>query len=156
MKPGLVAVLCTAMLASCGAEAPAPDFDLALQAHFDAISHRDIEAFASHLTSGETLYTIVQDGQAFTTPAETIQIHRQWFKDRDWIWEGSVVRKVVGKDVAMALVRYGYRAKATDTPVVTWLTYVFQLQGGQWRLVHDQNTALDFAAFARMSGIESR
>ncbi|MBX7259948.1 MAG: hypothetical protein K1Y02_26575 [Candidatus Hydrogenedentes bacterium] len=47
-----------------------------------------------------------------------------------------------------------YRAKPEDTPVVTWLTYVFQLQDGQWRIVHDQNTALDFVAFARMAGIE--
>jgi ketosteroid isomerase-like protein len=156
VRPGLAAGVCIAVLASCGGGPPAPDLDLALQAHFDSISHRDIEAFASHLTSSETLFTIVQDGHAFTTRAETIEIHRQWFKDPDWIWEGSVVHKVVGRDVAMALVRYRYRATAADTPVVTWLTYVFQLEEGQWRLVHDQNTALDFTAFARMSGIESK
>ncbi len=131
-----------------------PDFDVALQKHFDAISNRDIEAFKSHLTKGDTLYTIVQNGYAFTTPAETIAIHEQWFKDLNWRWEGSVVYKVVGEDMAMALVKYEYRAKPEDTPVVTWLTYVFQLQDGQWRIVHDQNTALDFVAFARMAGIE--
>lgn len=54
----------------------------------------------------------------------------------------------------MALVKYQYRAKANDAPFSTWLTYVFQLQEGQWRIVHDQNTALDFAAFARAAGIE--
>lgn len=131
-----------------------PDFDAALQEHFAAIANRDIEAFTSHLTRGETLYTIVQNGQAFTTPAETIEIHRQWFKDPDWVWEGSVVHKVVGADLAMALVTYRYRAKPDDAPVVTWLTYVFRLEDGRWRIVHDQNTALDFAAFARMAGIE--
>lgn len=131
-----------------------PDFDAALQAHFKAISNRDIEAFKSHLTKGDILYTIVQNGHAFTTPSETIAIHEQWFKDQNWVWEGSIVHKIVGEDVAMALVKYQYRAKPEDTPVVTWLTYVFQLQDGQWRIVHDQNTALDFAAFARMAGIE--
>ena len=54
----------------------------------------------------------------------------------------------------MALVKYQYRAKPEDKPIVTWLTYVFQLQDGQWRIVHDQNTALDFVAFAKMAGIE--
>ncbi len=54
----------------------------------------------------------------------------------------------------MAVVKYQYRTKPEDAPVMTWLTYVFQLQDGQWRIVHDQNTALDFAAFARMAGIE--
>ena len=142
-------------LAACTGGVPVkPDFDIALQKHFAAISNRDIEAFKSHLTKGETLYTIVQNGHAFTTPSETIAIHEQWFKDKNWVWEGSVVHKVVGEDVAMALVKYQYRAKQEDAPIVTWLTYVFQLQDGQWRIVHDQNTALDFAAFARMAGIE--
>lgn len=131
-----------------------PDFDTALQKHFAAISNRDIEAFKSHLTHGETLYTIVQNGHAFTTPSETIAIHEQWFKDKNWVWEGSVVHKIVGEDVAMALVKYQYRSKPEDQAIVTWLTYVFQLQDGQWRIVHDQNTALDFVAFARMAGIK--
>ena len=55
----------------------------------------------------------------------------------------------------MALVKYQYRPKADAAPFSTWLTYVFQLQEGQWRIVHDQNTALDYAAFARAAGIEA-
>ena len=133
-----------------------PDFDTALQQHFAAISNRDIEAFKSHLTRDDKLYTIVQNGHAFTTPSETIALHEQWFKDPNWIWEGSVVHKVVGEDVAMALVKYQYRTKADAAPTSTWLTYVFQLQEGQWRIVHDQNTALDYAAFARAAGIDTQ
>lgn len=131
-----------------------PDFDDALQEHFAAIANRDIEAFKSHLTRGETLYTVIQNGHAFTTPAQTIEIHTQWFQDPNWIWEGEVIHKVVGADVAMALIKYQYRPNADAAPFSTWLTYVFQLQEGQWRIVHDHNTALDFAAFARAAGIE--
>jgi ketosteroid isomerase-like protein len=130
-----------------------PDFDTAVQRHFDAIARRDIDAFKSHLTRGDTLYTIVQNGHAFTTPAENIALHEQWFRDPDWTWEGDVVHKVVGEDMAMALVKYTYRAKPDVEPFVTWLTYVFQLQDGEWRIVHDQNTALDYPAFARAAGI---
>jgi hypothetical protein len=131
-----------------------PDFDNALQGHLDAISNRDIAAFKSNLTRGEKLYTIVQNGHAFTTPSELAEIHEQWFKDPDWIWEGSVVHKLVGEDMAMALVKYQYRAKAGDEPFDTWLLYVFTLEDGKWRIVHDQNTALDYAAFAQSAGIE--
>jgi hypothetical protein len=131
-----------------------PDFNTALQQHLASISNRDIEAFKSHLTRGDTLYTVVQNGHAFTTPSETIAIHEQRFKDPNWIWEGSVVHKVVGEDVAMALVKYQYRARTDDAPISSWLTFVFQLQEGQWRIVHDQNTALDYAAFARAAGID--
>lgn len=130
-----------------------PNFDLALQRHFDAITSRDMEAFKAHLTRGKTLYTIVQNGHAFTTPEEAIAIHAEWFKDPNWIWEGSVVHKVVGEDMAMALVKYDYRPKPETPPLTTWLTYVFQLQDGEWRIVHDQNTALDFPAFAKAHGL---
>lgn len=130
-----------------------PSFDQALQDHFDAIANRDIEAFKAHLTRGDTLYTVVQNGRAFTTPSESVHIHEQWFKDPNWIWEGSVAHKLVGEDMAMALVKYQYRTKVDDEPFSTWLLYVFQLQDGEWRIVHDQNTALDYAALARSAGI---
>ncbi len=131
-----------------------PDFNAALEAHFTAIANRDLAAFKAHLTRGETLYTIVQNGHAFTTPAETIALHEQWFKDPAWTWQGSVVHQVVGEDMAMALVRYTYRPHANAASFETWLVYVFQLQDGAWRIVHDQNTALDFHAFARAAGLE--
>ncbi|MBX7123118.1 MAG: nuclear transport factor 2 family protein [Opitutaceae bacterium] len=131
-----------------------PDFDAALHAHFDAIANRDLAAFKSHLTSDDTLYTIVQNGFAFKTPAETIAIHEEWFKDPKWIWKASVIHKVVGADMAMALIRYSYTPDRDATGFETWLVYVFQLQDGAWKIIHDQNTALDFHAFARSAGLE--
>ena len=131
-----------------------PDFDTAIQRHFEAISHRDIEAFKAHMTRSETMYTIVQNGHAFTTPAEIIAIHEEWFKDPNWIWEGTLIHTVVGEDMGMALVKYEYRAKAEDAPLSTWLIYVLRLEENEWRIVHDQNTSLDFPAFARAAGLE--
>lgn len=129
------------------------DFDQALQAHLDCIAARDLEAFESHLSLDETLYTVVQNGHAFSTRSELIALHEQWFRDPDWVWKGELVHKVVGSDMAMALIRYQYQAKPGDAPFSTWLVYVFQLQQGRWRIVHDQNTAMDFPAFARAAGI---
>jgi hypothetical protein len=126
-----------------------PDFDSALQKHFDAIENRDLDAFKANLTRNPTLYTIVQNGHAFKTPQELIDIHEAWFKDPRWIWEGSPVHKVIGADMAMAVVKYSYRAKPEVTPFESWLTYVFALEDGEWKIIHDQNTALDFAAFSK-------
>ncbi len=53
---------------------------------FDAASNRELEAFKAHLTNRKTLYTIVQNGDAFTTPEETIATHEEWFPDPNWIW----------------------------------------------------------------------
>ncbi len=130
-----------------------PDFDQAVQNHMESIMNRNIEAFKAHMTKDPTMYTIVQNGHAFTTPAEIIAIHEEWFKDPNWIWEGRLVHKVMGEDVAMALIKYDYRAKPEDKPVSTWLVYVFKIEDGAWRIVHDQNTSLDFPAFARAAGL---
>ncbi|MBE7537871.1 MAG: DUF4440 domain-containing protein [Opitutaceae bacterium] len=132
-----------------------PDFDAALNAHFKAIADRDLAAFKSHLTTGDTLYTIVQNGHVFKTPAETIAIHTEWFKDAGWTWKATVEHKVVGTDMAMALVRYTYKPGKDAADFETWLVYVFQLQDGAWRIIHDQNTALDYHAFARAAGLET-
>jgi hypothetical protein len=101
------------------------------------------------------LYTIVQNGHAFKTSQELIAMHEEWFKDQNWIWEGSVIRKVVGEDLAFALIKYKYRAKKEDKPFSTWLTYVFRLEDNEWRIIHDQNTALDFQAFAKSAELDS-
>lgn len=134
------------LAASCGAKGKvmndAPDFQAALERHLGAIERRDIDAFRASVTDGETLLTIVQDGRAFTTPAETIAIHDEWFKRDGWSWKGDIVRTIVGKDVAAAVIRYVYRDTPDAEPISTWLTFVFRLENGEWRLVHDQNTLI--------------
>ena len=132
-----------------------PDFDKALQDFLDAISNRNIDVYKKHITKDDELYTIVQNGHAFKTSQELIDMHEEWFKDQNWIWEGSIVRKVVGEDMAFVLIKYEYRAKKEDTPFSTWLTYVFRLEDSEWRIIHDQNTALDFQAFAKSAGLDS-
>ncbi len=126
-----------------------PDFDLAVQRHMDCIKDKDITAFKSHLTHNKTLYTIMQNGHALTTPHELADVHDDWFQQTGWLWEGAVVHKAVGTDMAMAVIKYSYRATAKAEPFETWLTYVFALEGGEWKIIHDQNTALDFSAFSK-------
>ena len=130
-----------------------PDFDLALQEQLDAISNRDIEAFKAHLTEGDTLYTVVQNGLALTRPEDTVALHDFWFKDKAWSWKGTVAHKVVGEDMALAVIRYSYQHNENTPPFENWRTYVFQIQNGSWRIIHDQNTALDYNAFARVTGL---
>ena len=123
----------------------APDFRAALDRHLAAIEARDLDAFKASVTTGDTLMTIVQNGHAFMTPAETIAMHEDWFKRSDWSWKGEVVRTIIGKDVAAAIIRYDYQDTPEAAPFSTWLTLVFQIEDGEWRLVHDQNTMISEA-----------
>lgn len=122
---------------------------MALRLFLEAISNRNLETYKEHITKEKIMYTIVQNGHAFTTSRELIAIHEEWFNDKNWIWEGTVIHKVVGEDMAMALIKYDYRAKSEDKPFSSWLTYVFRLEDNQWRIVHDHSTALDYQAFAK-------
>ncbi|MFN0023247.1 MAG: nuclear transport factor 2 family protein [Parvularculaceae bacterium] len=120
----------------------APDFEAALARHLKSIADRDLAAFRASVTAGPSLYTIVQNGHAFTTPAETIGLHEEWFARDDWSWRGEVVEKIVGADVGVALIRYRYQDNKDAKPFSTWLTFVFRVEGGEWRLVLDQNTMI--------------
>lgn len=130
-----------------------PDFDFAIQSLLEAISKRNLDTYKKYITQSEVMYTIVQNGYAFKTSHELITMHEEWFKNKDWIWEGTVIHKVVGTDMAMALIKYDYRAKVEDKPFSTWLTYVFRLVNNQWQIIHDHNTALDYYAFAKSAGL---
>ncbi|MDZ4727501.1 MAG: nuclear transport factor 2 family protein [Leptospira sp.] len=131
-----------------------PNFDHALQDFLNSISNRNIETYKKYITNEKEMYTIVQNGHAFITSLELISIHEEWFKDLKWIWEGKIVRKVVGEDMSFALIKYDYQITKEDPPFSNWLTYVFRLENNEWRVIHDHNTALDFKAFAKSAGID--
>ena len=134
------------MLAACGSKAP--DFQTALDVHLASIAARDLEAFKATTTSGDDLYVIFPTGAALTTTAEVIDFHEAWFDNDEWSLEPEVVKTIVGKDVAIALIKYNYR-DTPDTPArSSWLVLVFKLEDGEWRLVHDQNTRIEQSAAA--------
>jgi hypothetical protein len=116
----------------------APSFDAALRAHFAAIKSRDLEAFIATVTDEDEMTLIFPNGDILTTREAVIDLHRDWFADPRWTWEPEVVATTVGVDLAYALVRYTYADEAA--PRQNWLSLVFRLEVGVWRLVRDQNT----------------
>ncbi|MFZ5617274.1 MAG: YybH family protein [Pseudomonadota bacterium] len=145
MKSLIIAAMFV-VLAGCAGEgalmAEHPDFDAALDRHLAAIADRDLDAFKASVTDNPTLYTIVQNGCAFTTPAETVALHEDWFKRDGWSWKGEVIHKIVGEDIGVAVIKYDYQDSPGAKPFSTWLTFVFKIEDGEWRLVHDQNTMI--------------
>jgi len=131
-------------LAACSKVEPArPDFRAALDAHLAAIAARDLDGFKATITNGDDLVVIFPNGAALTTTAEVVGFHEEWFADADWVWEPAVVNIIEGADMTMALLKYDYRDSAEGEPRSSWLALVFKLEGGEWRLVHDQNTSID-------------
>lgn len=135
----LVALLAVAAV-GCAQAQESPPFDAALEAHFDAIRSRDLTAFEATVTLRPAMTLIFPDGQILRTRREVVDLHREWFAEDDWTWEPQVVERAVGEDLAHALVRYTYTDGAGRRE--SWLSLLFRLEDGSWRLFHDQNTRL--------------
>jgi hypothetical protein len=133
----------TLLLGACASQPPAqPDLDAALTRHLASIQNRDLAEFAATLTQDDTLYMIFPNGEALLTPAQAVDWHRGWFTNPDWVWEGEILRKMVGTDMATVLMKYHYRDAPEGEPRSFWFVLVFELEGGEWRLIHDQNTRI--------------
>ncbi len=139
----LSAMLAMFVLSACSPETSArPDFRPALDAHLAAIAARDINAYQSTITDGEGLYLIFPDGGALPTREKVVGFHTDWFADPNWVLEPEIANIIEGVDMATALLKYDYRDTPEGVPRSAWLLLVFKLEGGEWRLVHDQNTRI--------------
>ena len=123
-----------------------PEFDAALQRHLDAITSRDLDELTATLTAGDDLNVIFPNGAVLENTDAVVAFHREWFADDQWRMDPVVVKTIEGADTATALVKYDYRDAPDGAPRSSWLALVFKIEGGEWRLVHDQNTRIDPAA----------
>ncbi len=140
IRTGLFALF-TVFLVACSPKA-APPFDAALNAHIQSIQNRDIEAFTQTLTLDPNLPLIFPDGSMLMTRAEVLAFHTEWFADTNWVYEPQIIGTLVSESAAVATVRYTYRDTPEGAPRSALLGLVFELQNGEWRLIHDQNTRI--------------
>ncbi|WDI31716.1 nuclear transport factor 2 family protein [Hyphococcus flavus] len=130
-------------LASCSeAQAPRPDFNAAVKAHLAAINAKDLEAYAPTVTGRNDLMIIFPEGEVIETTDDVIGFHREWFQDENWRMDIETVKLMEGEDMSAALLKYDYRDTPEGEPRSSWLLLLFQLEGGEWRLIHDQNTRI--------------
>jgi ketosteroid isomerase-like protein len=125
----------------------APPFRPALQAHLTAISTRNMDALLPTITTGKNLPMIAPNGFKFDTRQQYVDFHRQWFASKDeGKLEPEIVSVVESPAMAHALIKSRYTLKdaaGKTQSSVSWLTLTFALESGVWRLVFDQNTAID-------------
>lgn len=119
-----------------------PDFRKALEHHLDAVSNRNLQGIEETVIANPDLSLIFPNGRLVSTRREFIDFHREWFKDLNWIYDAKIEKVVEGPGVSFALVRYSYQDSIDDPAREAWLTLIFQLESGSWRLVHDQNTSI--------------
>lgn len=136
-------ILAIAMMATCvNAGQPTANFEETLELHLAAITDRNLAGLESTLTETDDLMVIFPGGTTLDTTAAVVEFHRQWFADSAWVMEPEVIKIIEGSDQSTALIRYQYRDDPEGDPRSAWLVLVFQIENGQWRLIHDQNTRI--------------
>lgn len=128
--------------ATTPAPAPRPDFDAALAEHVRTIRERDLVGYERTITERESFSIIFPNGHRTTKRAEAIAFHREWFADTAWQMSFEEAERIDGGDSMVVVFRTAYRDAPDGEDREGWLTLVFAVEGGAWRLVHDQNTRI--------------
>ncbi len=135
-------VILTVSLAAC-TPAKAPSLQPTLDKHIAAIMDRDFDSYAQTISKGETLPLIFPDGTLLESRAEVADFIKTWFAMPGWRTTMEPVSQIIGKDLAVVLLKTSYRDTPDGPDRYAYLTLTFQLQDGEWRLVQDQNTRID-------------
>jgi ketosteroid isomerase-like protein len=121
------------------------DFDCTLKRHLDAIQAKDYAAFESTLTRGDRLTFILPDGVFSEDPTHYREALEEWFVKGGWTFEYETVAVERSAEMGSALLRVSYDEEdrgGQPYHLDHYLLLIFEKQGEEWFLVHDQNTEI--------------
>lgn len=138
----LIGLLCS-MLAGA-APVDEQSIDAVFAAHVKAVQSRDLHALERTITSGEQLTLILPNGTQTSTRQAYVAFHKEFFSTKTWTIQFEPVSRSVGADFAVLTTKSLYQDVVDGKPYRSrsWVTFTFQKERGQWRLIHDQNTRL--------------
>ncbi|MCA1748740.1 MAG: hypothetical protein LC634_04140 [Sphingomonadales bacterium] len=134
-----------ALLAGCATTAPPPpSLQTVVDRHIAAIQSRNFVDIVATSTQGRDLLLIFPTGRITRTRAEYLEFHETFFAAPDWVMTFEPVHLHETGGYGHALYRTSFDEDGAG-PVPArpgYLTLGFGLENGEWRLVHDQNTAI--------------
>lgn len=138
-----IGLLCLS-LASAAPVADDRSIDAVFAEHVKAVQSRDLPALERTITAGEQLTLILPNGVQTATRQAYVDFHKQFFAEKTWTIQFETVGRTVGTDFAVLTTKSLYQDVVDGKPYRSrsWVTFTFQKESGQWRLIHDQNTRL--------------
>ena len=139
----LVGLLCWTLAGAAPAE-EARSIDAVFAEHVKAVQSRDLPALEQTITLGDKLTLILPNGTQTATRQAYVDFHKEFFSTKTWTIEFKPVSRIVGAEFAVLTTRSLYQDTVDGKPYRSrsWVTFTFQKERGQWRLIHDQNTRL--------------
>lgn len=118
------------------------NFKETLDTHLASMKSKNYEEFIS--TVNLEHITLIMPGGNFVNDGEKfVEIHKEWFADKDWDIQYKVVKVQESSQMAFGLTEIYYtdlNEKGEKITLEYYLNLVFQKFGENWLLVHDQNT----------------
>ncbi|GAA2606784.1 YybH family protein [Paractinoplanes durhamensis] len=117
------------------------DFATAVDRHLAAVTDRDLDTYLK--TVHEDVSLVLLDGRLVEGRTAVGDLHRDWFSDPDWSWHLTQLRSSEQGDTGIALFAVDYDdVDANGKPYTSryLLGLTFARCGGDWLLIHDQNT----------------
>lgn len=136
---------CTASDGEEQATAPQCDYDCTLDRHIGAIQAGDWDAFVATITADPDIQLILPDGTMIDGRDAYLEILEPWLTGGGFTIEPETVDQRVGSDLGYTLIRMTQTNEGEADPSTYFLLLVFAIEDGEWRLVHDQNTAIPAA-----------
>jgi uncharacterized protein (TIGR02246 family) len=138
-----IGLLCST-LAGAASIAEERSIDAVFAEHVRAVQSRDLPALEQTITSGDRLTLILPNGTQTSTRQAYVDFHKEFFATKTWTIQFEPVSRIVGADFAVLTTKSLYQDTVDGKPYRSrsWVTFTFQRELGQWRLIHDQNTRL--------------
>jgi ketosteroid isomerase-like protein len=135
-----IALLITLLAATGLRQAENQPFSVVLDSHLKAIQVRDLVGLLATVHDSVTL--IFPDGRALVSKSEFASFHKEWFADKKWKMEFTILKKTETQSISYALVRYKYWDTEHGDPRENFLMLIFKSENDRWLLLHDQNTKI--------------
>jgi uncharacterized protein (TIGR02246 family) len=138
-----VGLLCSTLAGAAPVEEQ-HTIDAVFAEHVKAVQSRDLPALERTITLGDQLTLILPNGTQTSTRQAYVDFHKEFFGTKTWTIQFEPVSRLVGADFAVLTTKSLYQDTVDGKPYRSrsWVTFTFQKELGQWRLIHDQNTRL--------------
>jgi len=138
-----IGLLCSTLAGAAPVE-EARSIDAVFAEHVKAVQARDLARLEQTITLSDRLTLILPNGTQTSTRQAYIDFHKEFFATKTWTIEFEPVSRIVGADFAVLTTKSLYQDTVDGKPYRSrsWVTFTFQKELGQWRLIHDQNTRL--------------
>jgi ketosteroid isomerase-like protein len=135
-------------LANCSKRTESPtagkSFDSTLAIHINAIRNSNLAELDP--TVADSVILISPMGERLHSKKSFMKLHENWFKKKNWEWEGTFVRTESTDSLGYALIQYSYTEKDSIDNITfrnkNYLVLIFRNSPKGWQLVHDQNTGI--------------